>query len=79
MKTWSAEEVDILLRNYNSVTNTELKKLLPKKNLNGIYKKARKLGLKKSPEIEWENRSEAKKRGKIIQLEMRKQKNSKRV
>lgn len=64
MKTWSAEEVDILLRNYNSVTNNELIKLLPKKNLNGIYKKARKLGIKKIPEIEWKNRSEARKREK---------------
>jgi hypothetical protein len=36
MKTWSSEEVDILLRNYNSVTNTELKKLLPKKEKSGM-------------------------------------------
>ena len=61
MKTLSAEEVNILLRNYNRVTNDELANLLPKKTFNGIYKKARKLGLKKSPEIEWKNRSAARK------------------
>lgn len=59
MKTWTTEEVDTLLANYNVVTNSRLSELLPNKSSLAIYKKARKLGLRKTAEIEFLNRSEA--------------------
>lgn len=62
MKTWTAEEVSILVENYNAVSNEKLLKLILKKTKQGIYKKAYKLGLRKSKEIEFLNRSEARKR-----------------
>lgn len=58
---WTAEEVSILLTNYNRVDNTTLNKMIPGKTPLAIYKKAYKLGLRKTPEIEFLNRSEAKK------------------
>lgn len=61
MKTWTPEETSILLENYNKVSNTELQKLLPAKSPQGIYKKAYKMGLRKSPEAEFLNRSESRK------------------
>ena len=61
MKTWSDEEVSILIENYNHVSNIELGALLPNKSAIAIYKKAYKMGMKKTKEIEWFNRSEAKK------------------
>lgn len=61
MKTWSAEEVDILKANYNKVSNKELKVLLPKKSELAIYKKAYKMGFRKTKEITFINRSLAKK------------------
>lgn len=61
MKTWTQEETSILVTNYNQVTNAELQKLIPNKSPQGIYKKAYKMGLRKSAEIEFRNRSEAKK------------------
>ena len=61
MKTWSAEEISILVENYNKVSNAELQKLIPDKSPQGIYKKAYKMGLRKSPEAEFLNRSAAKK------------------
>ena len=61
MKSWTEEEVSILLCNYNKVSNDTLMKMLPGKSLLGIYKKAYKLGMRKSPEIEHLNRSEARK------------------
>lgn len=60
IKTWSNQEVSILLENYNKISNTKLQVLLPGKSVQGIYKKAYKMGLRKSPEIEFINRSEAK-------------------
>lgn len=61
MKTWTEKEVSILLDNYNRVSNDALQKMIPNKSPLAIYKKAYKLGLRKSPEIEFLNRSEARK------------------
>ena len=61
MKTWVEEEVEILVANYNQATNSELQKLIPNKSLQGIYKKAYKMGLRKNPDIEFLNRSNARK------------------
>lgn len=62
MKTWSDAEVSVLLENYNRATNDELARLLPAKSKLGIYKKAYKLGLRKSADIEFLNRSESRRR-----------------
>ena len=59
MKTWTEEETAVLIQNYNKVSNTELRKLIPDKSKQGIYKKAYKIGIRKAPEIEFINRSEA--------------------
>lgn len=61
MKTWTEDEVSILLANYNKVSNTTLGQMIPDKTNIAIYKKAYKLGLRKSQEIEFLNRSEARK------------------
>lgn len=58
---WTADEVSVLLANYNRVGNTTLHEMFPNKTPLAIYKKAYKLGLRRSPEIEFLNRSEAKK------------------
>ena len=58
---WTADEVSVLLANYNRVGNTTLHQMIPDKTPLAIYKKAYKLGLRKSPEIEFLNRSESKK------------------
>jgi hypothetical protein len=58
---WTADEVSILLSNYNRVCNTALYEMFPYKTPIAIYKKAYKLGLRKDPEIEFLNRSEARK------------------
>lgn len=60
-KTWALEETKLLIENYNKVDNSELQKLIPNKSFNGIYKKAYKMGLRKSEEIEFLNRSKSKK------------------
>lgn len=59
MLTWTEEEVRILSENYNEVSNQELARLLPNKSAKGIYKKAYKMGLRKTADIEYLNRSEA--------------------
>lgn len=64
MKRWSKEEVDILIENYNKVSNEKLMELLPTKTSLAIYKKAVSLGMKKSKEIEFLNRSIARRREK---------------
>lgn len=58
MKTWTDEETRILIENYNTATNSELSKLIPNKSAQAIYKKAYKMGLRKTKEIEFRNRSE---------------------
>lgn len=59
MKTWTSEEIAVLVENYNKVSNQQLLALIPTKSAQGIYKKAYKLGLRKTPEITFKNRSEA--------------------
>lgn len=60
MKSWTPEEIDILKANYNKVSNKELCRLIPKKTELAIYKKAYKLGFRKTRENEFLNRSIAK-------------------
>lgn len=62
MKTWTTEEIDVLIQNYNVVSNETLATLIPNKTKQGIYQKAYKLGLRKSKEIEFLNRSLSRKR-----------------
>ena len=59
MKTWTAEEVEVLFSFYNTATNSQLALALPNKTPLAIYKKAYKLGLRKTAEAEYRNRSEA--------------------
>lgn len=47
MKTWTTEEIDVLIQNYNVVSNETLATLIPNRTKQGIYKKAYKLGLRK--------------------------------
>ena len=61
MRTWTNEEVEILRANYASSTNARLWELIPNKSPQAIYKKAYKMGFRKSSEIEFLNRSAAKK------------------
>ena len=57
MKAWTQEETDTLLKYYNEVSNESLCLLLPLKSPCAIYKKAYKMGLRKASEIEFINRS----------------------
>ena len=57
MNTWTTEEIEILKANYASATNARLSELIPNKSPYAIYKKAYKMGLRKTPEIEFLNRS----------------------
>lgn len=57
MKRWTQEEIEILKTNYNKVSNDALMELLPQKTFLGIYKKAYSLGMRKTKEIEFLNRS----------------------
>lgn len=59
MRTWTQEEADILKANYYTATNERLCELIPSKTPLAIYKKARKLGLQKSDEVKFLNRSKA--------------------
>lgn len=61
MKTWTPEEKKTLIDNYNIVTNEELAALIPNKSRLAIYKKAYKMGLRVTKEMEFKNRSVAKK------------------
>lgn len=61
MKTWTPEEVAILRTNYASATNGQLLELLPNKSPQAIYKKAYKMGFRKSADVEFLNRSAARK------------------
>ncbi|MBP3538682.1 MAG: HNH endonuclease, partial [Oscillospiraceae bacterium] len=62
MKTWGDSEITLLKDVYNKKTNAELMDLFPGKSACAIYKKAYKLGLRKSADIEYKNRSEANRR-----------------
>lgn len=60
-RTWTNNEIELLLEHYNSLTNDELQKMFPNKTPLAIYKKAYALGLRKTQEIEFKNRSNARK------------------
>lgn len=64
MRTWTEAETRTLVNNYNTATNAQLSSLIPGKSKQAIYKKAYKLGLRKTAEIEFQNRSEARRREK---------------
>ena len=49
------------MENYNKLTNGELSELFPNKTYLAIYKKAYSMGLRKSKEISFVNRSESRK------------------
>lgn len=63
-KSWSDEEVALLKSSYHSMTNVQLEEAFPGRTLISIYKKAYKLGFRKDEKIEFENRSNARKREK---------------
>lgn len=60
-KEWSDEETELLKEKYNTISNEELLKLFPERTYVSIYKKARKLGIYKNKNIEFINRSIARK------------------
>lgn len=59
--TWTENEIKILIENYATTTNENMRLLLPDKTDIAIYKKAYRLGLKRTKEIAFLNRSSAKK------------------
>lgn len=58
MKKWTEEETELLKTKYNTISNDELCKMFNRTWLS-IYKKARKLGLYKTEESEFYERSHA--------------------
>lgn len=60
-KTWTANELEILKENYNKLPNEELIKLFPDRSYISIYKKAWKMGFRKEKDLEFQNRSLARK------------------
>lgn len=62
MKTWTSGETKILCAIYANSTKEELCSSLPNKSYIGIYKKAIKLGLKKSETIKFQNRVNGRKK-----------------
>lgn len=63
-RTWTDEETNLLKQNYNKLENSVLFALFPNKTPLAITKKALKLGIYKSKELEYINRSNARKREK---------------
>lgn len=61
-KEWTKQEIATLKANYNVLSNNELKSLFPNRSAIGIYRKAYKLGLRKTPEMKHMNRSLAHKK-----------------
>lgn len=59
-KTWEPWEIAILSDIYPISTNEQLRKAFPYRDLYSVYKKAYKMGFRKSPEIVYKNRSNAK-------------------
>lgn len=64
MNRWQKPEEELLKNNYNKVTNDELLKMFPERSYLSIYKKARQMGLYKNKDINFLNRSIARKREK---------------
>jgi len=54
---WNKKEIDLLINNYNKLTNEELLNLFPNRTFLSIYKKARALNIYKNKNIEFKNRS----------------------
>ena len=63
-KKWTTDEIDLLKSKYLTSTNEELSMLFPEKSYYAIYKKAYKMGMRKPKEIEFQNRSLARRREK---------------
>lgn len=61
---WTARETTLLLGSFAISDNLRLAELFPTRTLSAIHKRARKLGLHVSREIEFQNRSHARKREK---------------
>lgn len=59
MKTWTQAETEALKAYFGTVPNERLYEIIPNKTPLAIYKKARKMGLKISDEIKFQNRSKA--------------------
>lgn len=76
-RTWTTNEVQLLVEHYNALTNDELQKIFPNKTSLAIYKKAYSLGLRKTPEAEFKNRSNARKGEKCSNWKGGKKKNYK--
>lgn len=57
---WSKEETDLLWKIYSVSTSTQLCAAFPNRSISSIRKKARKFGLYVPKEIEYQNRSNAK-------------------
>ena len=51
MKTWTENEVALLIEIYPRSTNAELQAMFPNKSPLAIYKKAYKMGFRKMPDI----------------------------
>ena len=54
---WTSRETELLLNVFSSSNNVKLSELFPNRTISAIHKRARKLGLHVSPEIEFHNRS----------------------
>lgn len=57
MNKWKTTEINLLIANYNKLTNDKLINLFPTRTFISIYKKARTLNLYKNKTIEFKNRS----------------------
>lgn len=61
---WTSVETELLLNTFSSSDNSTLAELFPNRTILAIHKRARKLGLHVTSEIEFKNRSCARKREK---------------
>ena len=57
MSKWSDNEVETLKLCYEHSTNQELSDIFPGKSVEAVYKKARKLGLRRDYNVTFKNRS----------------------
>lgn len=64
MNEWAEQDLKLLSENYCRSTNSQLLAMFPGRSALAIYKKAYKMGMRKPAEIEFKNRSEARKREK---------------
>lgn len=61
---WSRQETQLLLSVYTSSDNIKLAELFPTRTISAVRKRARKIGLHVPPKIEFQDRSNARKREK---------------